>query len=78
LSQNRALLSNRRKAQGAVAGDGTLARDDLADAVRRHPELPGKLGRGDADFRQFVREDFAGVNGRSGYGPAPYSGLQGW
>src|SRR6266566_3420745 len=53
--------------QGGVAGDRPLACNDLADAVRRNPKLPGKLGRGDADFLQLVRKDFAGVDGWSGH-----------
>ena len=56
------------EAQGGVAGDRPLARDDLADAVRRHLKLTGKLGRRDADLLQFVRKDFAGVDGWSGHG----------
>lgn len=51
------------KAPGGVAGNGALARDDLADPVRRHVDLPRKLVWRNIQFVQFVLEDFAGMNG---------------
>jgi hypothetical protein len=46
------------KAQGGVAGDRPLARDDLDNAVLRHLELPRDLVGADPDFAQFVAENF--------------------
>jgi hypothetical protein len=51
--------------QRGVAGDGALALHDLVDAVRRHPQLAGKLGRRDRYLRQLLGEDFSGVDGGS-------------
>lgn len=53
------------EAKRGVAGDAPQTMDDLGDAVGRHLDLAGELGRGDAKLLQFVGEDFAGMNGRS-------------
>src|SRR5690242_3085051 len=64
----RAVAEPMAEAQCGVAGDCPLARNDLADAVRRNAKLPGKLGRADADLFQLVGKDFAGVNRWSRHG----------
>ena len=48
--------------------------DDLADAVRGHPDLPRQLGGADAEFFQFVGENFTGVDRCAGHGQVPFSG----
>src|SRR6185437_13852388 len=58
------------EAQGCVAGDRALARDDLADAVRRHIDLARELGQRNARRLQFALEDQAGVDDTIKYGVA--------
>ena len=53
------------EAELSVAGDAPHAMDDLGDAVGRHLDSPGELGRRDAKLLQLVDEDFAGMNGGS-------------
>jgi hypothetical protein len=48
------------EAQRSVAGDRTLAVNDLADAISGHANLPRKLGGAHAKLFKFVGEDFAG------------------
>src|SRR5438045_2345928 len=50
-----------------VAGDPSLALDDLRNAVNRHIKLTCKFRRGYAEFRQLVGKDLAGMNGRTGH-----------
>lgn len=46
------------EAQRRVTPDGTLARKDLADTVRRHVDLARELGGRDAQLRQFILTGF--------------------
>src|SRR3990172_6297966 len=63
-----------REPKRGIAGDRALAVDDLADAVRGHPDLPRQLGRADAEFLEFVGENFAGVDRWAGHRQVPFSG----
>ncbi len=49
--------------QRGVAGDRTLALDDLRDAVGRHAQLTCKFGWRYRDLAEFFGQDFAGMNG---------------
>src|SRR3990172_4470133 len=60
--------------KSGIAGNRALTVDDLADAVRGHPDLPRELGRADAEFFKFVGENFAGVDRCAGHGQSPFSG----
>ena len=54
--------------QRRVACDVALPLDDLNHAIRRHLDLPRKLRRRNAQFRELIGENFAGVDGGAGYG----------
>ena len=49
--------------QRRIASDRSLTTDDLADTVRRHVDLPGKLGGCNAEFTQLILQDAPGVDG---------------
>lgn len=56
------------EAQRGVGGDGSLAVDDLGDAVGGHGELAGELGGGGGGGGEALGEDLAGVRGRGAGG----------
>lgn len=59
--------------QRGIAGDGALAGDDLADAVRRHGDLARELRRRHLQPGQFVLQNFARMDGspEQGHFPVP-------
>jgi hypothetical protein len=63
----RARLKPMAKPECRVAGNPSLALDDLCNAVSWHIKLTCEFRRGDAEFRQLVGKNFAGVNGRTGH-----------
>lgn len=63
----RACTKPMTKPECCVAGNPSLALDDLCNAVSWHIELTCEFRRGDAEFRQLVSKDLARVNGRTAH-----------
>ena len=63
----RAGLEPVSETERGIAGNRTLALNDLRDAVRRHGNLTRQLGRRDLEFAQFVGENLAGMNCGAGH-----------
>ena len=64
----RAGLKPVSETKGGVAGDRTLALNDLRNAIWWYGNLPRQLSRRDLEFVQLVGKDFAGMNAGRGIG----------
>jgi hypothetical protein len=63
------------RSKGGIACYAATPVDDLCHAIGRHVDLACEFGRSNAEFAQFIGEDFSWMDGGTRHGFTPFSGF---